>query len=117
MGSSPYRDSVQNRPRADHKRRLEDNHSGYRRQSIGKREDDLKQPRQIDVGRVWVRKRKQILRRDAPTPKNEFAQAQIEKDIGLVHRNEAAPSHEEQEQYDHARPSCPSCASAQARPR
>jgi hypothetical protein len=68
------------------------------------------------VENVFVRstgERKQVLRRHAPTAEDKLTQAQIEEDIRLVHRNEAAPSDEKQEQCDHARPSCPSWPSVQ----
>ena len=80
---------------------------------MGQRQDDLEQPGQVDVRSVRIGEREQVFRRHMPTAEHDLAQAQIEEDIRLVHRNEAAPSNEKQEQCDHARPSCPSRASAQ----
>jgi hypothetical protein len=112
-GPAPHSHAKEQRPCAQHENRLEQHGSWNPRRTMDQRKDDLEQPSQVDVRGVRIGEREQVFRRHAPAAEYHLAQAQIEKDVCLVHRNEATPSHEKQEQRDHARPSCPSRASAQ----
>ena len=113
MRASPNGHAVQQRPGREHEGCLEQHRTWNSRRSMRQREHDLEKPREIYVRGVRMRERQQILRRHPVRAEDDFAEAQIEKQIGLVHRDEAAPGHEQEQKQDHARPSCPSCRRAQ----
>ena len=72
---------------------------------VCQRQDDLEQPRQVHVAEVGVRERQQVRARDRVARQDDLAQTQIEEQVRLIHRDQAAARHEDQQRrQQHGRP-------------
>ncbi len=62
--ATPERDAKEQRPGGEHERRLEQHRPGDPARAIGEREDDLKQPGQVQIARVGVGEGEQVRARN-----------------------------------------------------
>ena len=97
VGAPPERDAKEQRPGREHEGRLQQHRPGDPAGAIGEREDDLEQPGQVQIARIGVGEGEQVRARNGVVPEDEIAEPQVEEEIGLVHRDEAASGDEQQE--------------------
>ena len=97
MRAAPERDPEQHRHRGEDERGLEQQRARDAARPVREREDDLEQPGQVDVAGVGLRERQEIRPRHGVVVQHDLAQAQVEEQIGLVHRDQAAARDEQQQ--------------------
>ena len=78
-------------PGAEHEAGLEQHRARDPCRAMGKREHDLEEPGQVDVGGRGIGEGEQILGWHVTGRKDDLSQPQVEKQIRLVHRHQAAP--------------------------